>query len=54
MEVDFDLAVLEVEEVSLSLVVIGRSRVGEMGLEEYGEGLREGWLVVVVVVAGRV
>jgi hypothetical protein len=55
VEVDLDLAVLEVEEVSLSLVVIGRSRGGEMGLEEIGEGLREGWLVVVVVVvAGRV
>jgi hypothetical protein len=53
VEVDFDLAVLEVEERRPGRVVIGRSRGGEMGLEEIGEGLREGWLVVVVVVAGR-
>jgi hypothetical protein len=53
VEVDFDPAVvLEVEDVSLRVVVVvvGRSRGGELGLEEIGEGLGEGWLVVVVIV----
>ena len=49
MDVDLDLAVLEVEEWRLGRVVVGRSRVGKLGLEEVGEGLGEGWLVVVVV-----
>jgi hypothetical protein len=48
VDVDFDFAVLEVEEWRLGRVVIGRSRVRELGLEELGEGLGEGWLVVVV------
>lgn len=51
---DFDLAVLEVEEWRLGRVVIGRSRVRKLGLEEVGESLGEGWLVVVVVVVGSV
>jgi hypothetical protein len=53
VEVDFDPAVvLEVEDVSLRVVVVvvGRSRGGEFGLEEIGEGLGDGWLVVVVIV----
>jgi len=56
VEVDFDLAVFEVEDVGLRLVVvvivivIGRRRGGELGMEEIGEGLGEGWLVVVVIV----
>jgi hypothetical protein len=48
VDVDFDFAVLEVEEWGLDIVVGSRSWVRKLRLEEIGEGLGEGWLVVVV------
>jgi hypothetical protein len=46
VDADFDFAVSEVEEWRLGRVVIGRSWVRKLRLEEIGEGLGEGWLVV--------
>jgi hypothetical protein len=50
VEVDFNPAVFEVEDWSLVLVVVRRSRSGKLRLEKVDEGLREGWLVAVGVV----
>jgi hypothetical protein len=48
VDVDFDFAVSEVEEWGLGIVVGSRSWVRKLRFEKVGEGLGEGWLIVVM------